>query len=157
MGTNSADQESSERQGLIPRFIFDLFENLKEASDGKKEATRTWEVSVSFLEIYGEEVYDLLSNATRERHSLAVRENEAGSVFVQGQQEVSKAPCHVLISKNHLIDSFLLLAQGARRLCPKRAGYTGAGIKAAYHSLNGNERWVFAVACSFHNRPAAAH
>jgi len=89
MGTNSADQESSERQGLIPRFICDLFENLggdSAVATADKES-RAYDVSVSFLEIYGEDVYDLLSGS-RERHSLAVRENEAGSVFVQGQREV---------------------------------------------------------------------
>jgi kinesin family protein 4/21/27 len=49
---------------------------------------------VSFLEIYGEDVYDLsmaaISNrggSNLERPSLPVRENDSGMVFVQGLQE----------------------------------------------------------------------
>ena len=62
-------------------------------------------VAISFLEIYGEDVYDLIGSgsvsggvgaggcatntSTKDRPSLPVREDEAGHVFVQGHNEVS--------------------------------------------------------------------
>ena len=47
---------------------------------------------MSFLEIYGEDVYDLSgesNNCSSEKESLHVRENDAGLVFVQGLHEVN--------------------------------------------------------------------
>ena len=132
MGTSDMSQDDEEEQGLIPRFITDLFENLKEQeqqeNDGATNSTATDSVSstvvraqssansrhkakitVSFLEIYGEDVFDLMpadsSSAagngngresismsthmcSKDRSSLPVREDEKGGVFVQGQSEV---------------------------------------------------------------------
>lgn len=82
MGSSGANLDCQDNQGLIPRFVSDLFENLDQSIDAK--------VRVSFLEIYGEDIYDLLSSSSRgmERPSLPVRENDQGLVFVQGQQEL---------------------------------------------------------------------
>jgi hypothetical protein len=86
MGTadNSGNDPNSE--GLIPRFVCDLFDNLD--SYNKKEEGSV-KVKVSFLEIYGEDVYDLLGDARHgDRMSLPVRENDTGAVFVQGLQDM---------------------------------------------------------------------
>jgi len=100
MGTNNSDDDTGDNQGLIPRFIFDLFENLTESSESEK---RTFKVSVSFMEIYGEDVYDLLSSyangktactSTSDKPSLQVRENEQGHVFVQGLHESNALTAH---------------------------------------------------------------
>jgi len=97
MGTNDYSVDDKENQGLIPRFLFDLFENLNDQSAANKSEIRSHSVLVSFLEIYGEDVYDLLgyqsnrntsSTGVNDRPSLSVRENEHGHVFVQGQQEI---------------------------------------------------------------------
>ena len=130
MGTAEM-QDDCEMQGLIPRFVTDLFENLRlqdggsssggssnsylqtdlcgstadstadqDAADGhglncpsppQTQAQAATRVSISFLEIYGEEVYDLIGSPNghrAERPSLPVREDENGHVFVQGQAEV---------------------------------------------------------------------
>jgi hypothetical protein len=55
-----------------------------------KLAHTYFQVRVSFLEIYGEDVFDLsfsANNRSTERPSLPVRENDQGMVFVQGLQE----------------------------------------------------------------------
>jgi len=108
MGTSEL-QEEPELQGLIPRFVTDLFETLKQnaaataarpssptgGSGGNAEASHKTRVAINFLEIYGEDVYDLIGASSArqpvgstERPPLPVREDEAGHVFVQGQQEV---------------------------------------------------------------------
>lgn len=76
-----------ESEGLIPRFLHQLFAQLNgaDSADGHQ-------VSVSFLEIYGEEIHDLLSDHARANQdegsqSLQLRESKSG-VWVQGLTEV---------------------------------------------------------------------
>lgn len=93
MGTSDSTIDSEGCEGLIPRFVFDLFANLagqgSAQSDGAKYSQAV--VSVSFMEIYGEDVFDLIPEDGRsggERPPLLVRENEAGCVVVQGLQQI---------------------------------------------------------------------
>jgi hypothetical protein len=93
MGTSDINSIDIENQGLIPRFVNDLFENLNQPQEGDQKTV--YKIKASFLEIYGEDVFDLLSvnspssrNDLNNRPSLAVREDEAGHVFVQGQNEL---------------------------------------------------------------------
>lgn len=94
MGTGDAPIDDTETQGLIPRFISDLFDNINHNQLEGKEDMQC-KVSVAFLEIYGEDVFDLLVDSPSgyksisERPSLAVRENDQGHVFVQGQNDVT--------------------------------------------------------------------
>lgn len=87
MGTSDVSNHDVSSLGLIPRFVNDLFQNLNDPEDQQI----TYKVKASFLEIYGEDVYDLLvsqpSSHLMSRSSLAVREDEHGHVFVQGQLE----------------------------------------------------------------------
>lgn len=50
-------------------------------------------MKVSFLEIYGEDVYDLSGESANsnssEKESLHIRENDTGLVFVQGLHEAT--------------------------------------------------------------------
>ncbi|TDH69477.1 hypothetical protein CCR75_005881 [Bremia lactucae] len=73
-------------EGLIPRFLHHLFALLQDAGN-------IAQLSVSYLEIYGEDIYDLLDNAsgTRRLESLQLRENAKKGVWVQGLTEVSVA------------------------------------------------------------------
>jgi hypothetical protein len=91
MGTSEA-VDGSDYQGLIPRFMADLFENINNPSHDGVEKIET-KVAVSFIEIYGEEVYDLFNRTktpiSAERPTLAVREDDGGKVFVQGAVEES--------------------------------------------------------------------
>lgn len=90
--TRVGGEANEDTEGLLPRFVSDLFENLKDLADHERIQSK---IKVSFLEIYGEDVHDLVSDSTGrvERPSLPVRENDQGQVFVQGllEQDVSSA------------------------------------------------------------------
>ncbi|KAF8169839.1 P-loop containing nucleoside triphosphate hydrolase protein [Mycena galopus ATCC 62051] len=68
--------------GVIPRVVEALFAKAAAASSATGETEKT-EITVSYIEIYKDDVYDLL--VTRENApKLPVRENESGMVFVAG-------------------------------------------------------------------------
>ncbi len=101
MGSEAHTQpEGSPQVGLIPRFISDFFHRMnvkKEVSDeAQKKADSScrssgfesipptlldYHMKASFLEVYGEDVYDLLDS---ERKSLPLREDSAGGVVIAG-------------------------------------------------------------------------
>jgi len=67
--------------GLIPRFLNDVFQQLqtkKELSDSHHQALLEYMVQVSFLEVYEENVYDLLDKS---RQSLSLREDDSKGVI----------------------------------------------------------------------------
>jgi hypothetical protein len=73
-------------EGLIPRFLHHLFAKLNESGSN-------FQLSVSFLEIYGEEIHDLLETpgakrSNRRAEPLQLRENKKNGVWVQGLTEV---------------------------------------------------------------------
>ena len=73
MGSEAhTELHQSESTGLIPRFMNDLFRNV----DGKE-----CQISTSFLEVYGEDVHDLLDPL---RKSLPLREDSSNSVVCPG-------------------------------------------------------------------------
>ena len=74
--------------GLIPRFMSDVFgylEQRKKETDAGIDKTGQnlleYRVSASFLEVYGEDVHDLLD---KDRKTLPLREDANGGVVVQG-------------------------------------------------------------------------
>lgn len=86
----------NESDGLIPRFMADIFTMLiqrKEASEkavlklagsssGRgSDALIDFSLSASFLEVYGEDIHDLLDE---DRQSLPIREDSNGEVIVKG-------------------------------------------------------------------------
>mmetsp|Transcript_14008 Transcript_14008/g.19620 ORF Transcript_14008/g.19620 Transcript_14008/m.19620 type:complete len:731 (+) Transcript_14008:49-2241(+) len=68
-----------EMDGLIPRACVDLFAQIKERCDGNAK------VELSYLEIYNEEIKDLLNPS--EDQKLAVRETLNGEIYVSGLTE----------------------------------------------------------------------
>ena len=87
MGSEAhTDPEAPSHVGLIPRFITDFFlemERKKELSD-KGEASQVligYEFHASFLEVYGEDVFDLLDP---NRKSLPLREDSNGGIVISG-------------------------------------------------------------------------
>ncbi|RUS86561.1 hypothetical protein EGW08_005700 [Elysia chlorotica] len=71
---------SQEDSGLIPRFCNALFSRLSENSSA------SYQVKVSYLEIYNERVRDLLkqsNNNTKSTHNLRVREHPSDGPYVQ--------------------------------------------------------------------------
>jgi hypothetical protein len=90
MGTSDITYQDTENQGLISRFVADLFANLNASKD--EGELLSFAVKASNLEIYGEEVFDLLDSGSAapnplQRVSLKVRE-DGGKFFVQGLKEV---------------------------------------------------------------------
>lgn len=86
------------RQGLIPRFMSDIFKSLHQRkiqnpsspnkeniSDNQSSQLIDYKVSASFLEVYGENIHDLLSEDSRQ--ILPLREDEAGKIVVVGLKE----------------------------------------------------------------------
>jgi Kinesin motor domain len=83
MGSASDTRITTEQQGIIPRVIKHLFQLVeqKEASD----PTSTYKIQVQFLEIYGEDIKDLLDHTKTSK--VTIRETSAGDVFVVGARE----------------------------------------------------------------------
>lgn len=79
MGTTSS-MENGENIGIIPRAVKDIFNSIKKSTDAK------YSVKISFLEIYKEEIFDLLSN-NREKDNITVRENFDGGIKIIGLTE----------------------------------------------------------------------
>ena len=91
MGTNTTSLESDFKQGIIPRavkMIFDEIENRR----SKMEFT----VKVSFIEIYNEEIRDLLDPQGQSK--IVVREFSRGVPSLCGQQEVQVVNSETILS-----------------------------------------------------------
>jgi hypothetical protein len=73
----------SEDDGIIPRACVDLFRNVQDKCDGNAR------VDLSYLEIYNEEIRDLLATASGDTtsHDLKIRETLHGEVYVSGLTE----------------------------------------------------------------------
>jgi hypothetical protein len=95
MGSEAhSEPESLSHSGLIPRFLADIFGQLharKQSSknphtgspveDESGQVLLSYEISASFLEVYGEDVHDLLD---RDRKSLPLREDANGGIVIAG-------------------------------------------------------------------------
>ncbi|CEP07147.1 hypothetical protein [Parasitella parasitica] len=69
MGTGLESAVNPEHEGIVPRCIVDLFRNLQERSESNSEFQH--EVYVSFLELYNEELIDLLSPQLQQQVNAA--------------------------------------------------------------------------------------
>lgn len=86
MGSAAAtftEEEEKEEDGMIPRACIDLFENVEKKCDGNCR------VELSYLEIYNEEIRDLLAatTTTTPNQNLKIRETLEGEVYVSGLTE----------------------------------------------------------------------
>ena len=100
MATLDLPASAQARLGLIPRFMKDIFQHLKSThfcegdnNGGGQEGNTAYEVKASFLEVYGEDVHDLLTDddCDHENHSrsaLPLREDGNGTVSVVGLKSV---------------------------------------------------------------------
>ncbi|KAL0232320.1 hypothetical protein PCE1_002662 [Barthelona sp. PCE] len=71
----------SDRRGLTPRAVEYIFERLNGLDC-------EWELSCSFLELYREKIYDLLSQKSYGEKGLSVRENSKGEIIVLNSTDV---------------------------------------------------------------------
>lgn len=87
MGTAVHGSTVTENDGMIPRCCVDLFDCIAEKCDGNAK------VELSYLEIYNEEIRDLLAEAEK---PLKIRETLDGEVYVSGQeQRVVNSPVEI--------------------------------------------------------------
>lgn len=70
--------------GVIPRAVDQLFSLLAAAP-----ATETCRLRISYLEIYNDELKDLLHPHSVAGRGMGIREDAAGGIFVQGEREGS--------------------------------------------------------------------
>ncbi|KIY36221.1 kinesin family member 21A [Cryptococcus gattii E566] len=94
--------EFTSRTGLIPRIVQTIFER---AEDNRRKygPGASWEARLSFLELYNEEIIDLLSGAGI---SISIREERDGRIVWSGVREVSV---------RSLSDVMKLLQEGSTR------------------------------------------
>eukprot|EP00347_Sterkiella_histriomuscorum_P016618 403352497 len=123
MGTGSTSGLLEEQIGIVPRvfqFIFDELDRRKRMSSFSEFA-----IKVSFLELYNEELHDLLdpvmvgNHASKSTKELLIKEKN-GNIYVQGLKEEpvqSKEECLMLLNKgiSHRTTSATLMNEGSSR------------------------------------------
>eukprot|EP00794_Sanderia_malayensis_P005442 gene5442-6121_t len=100
---NKFTWEEDPLAGIIPRAMHQLFERLSQQEDCAEFSAR-----ISFLEIYNEELFDLLGTSSLDCQKLRIFEDSAkkGSVVVQGLEEV------IVHDRNEVYD---ILERGAQK------------------------------------------
>ncbi|GAX79184.1 hypothetical protein CEUSTIGMA_g6624.t1 [Chlamydomonas eustigma] len=80
--TMSGDLRHFQRRGLIPQAIHHIFRDIDMRVD------KMYTVHVSYLEIYNDQMYDLLSDKPGSNESLAILEDSHGGSYVRGLTKV---------------------------------------------------------------------
>ena len=81
MGTAYKADTSQEMEGVIPRAVRDIFEAMKEKD-------MEFKVTVSFIELYNEQLFDLLSSKARKEDAMVdIREDGKGGIKIPGLTE----------------------------------------------------------------------
>ncbi|KAK5873789.1 hypothetical protein PBY51_018797 [Eleginops maclovinus] len=83
-------------KGLVPKLCDRLFQSIRENQD-----TRQCQVFFSMLEIYNEQVVDLLSRGTRTPGGLRVREEQQRGFYVEGLRTI---PCDNAVQVEQLME-----------------------------------------------------
>ncbi|KAF7593292.1 hypothetical protein BBP40_011671 [Aspergillus hancockii] len=115
MGTSGPNEQSSQGMGIIPRAAQYLFEKLEgpskhnrnsstglrtparysissTSSFGKQNVERTWQMKATYVEIYNEQLRDLLvpdSMPGSERSTVTIREDTKGRIIPTGLHQVN--------------------------------------------------------------------
>merc|ERR1711974_521871 len=83
MGTAyTAGEDADEMRGIIPRALEDIFGSIAEAKN------TDFLVKISFLELYKEHLYDLLSLKKKEEANVDIREDPKYGIVLAGQTEM---------------------------------------------------------------------
>ena len=85
MGTAGRSMNSGD-YGIVPRIIEEVFQK-KEAIEGENEGN-TVMIRVSFLEIYGDTVRDLLEFDQAASKEVLIRSDEKGGVKIIGHKQI---------------------------------------------------------------------
>ena len=88
MGTTDNFSIPSESKGIIPRAMESLFSSM----NSPQYKTRNFSIKVSFVEIYNEDLIDLLSEQTQQtdesKPQVMIREDSRGNILLSGLQEM---------------------------------------------------------------------
>ena len=101
MGTSMDTCDMTEDMGIIPRASFKLFEEIsyRETQDNEYK----YRISIQFLEIYGDDIRDLLAPptpfTTNTTTKLVLRETTAGDVTVVGAHEEPVSTSEALMTQ----------------------------------------------------------
>ena len=147
MGSGSIEGVPSEELGVVPRVVAQVFDQL-DASPSDTE----WSLRVSYLEIYNEQVKDLLHPRTPPS-SISIREDASGGIFVQGvcEEEVHTAEellrCLEIGSASRTTGSTLMNEHSSRShslftIMIQRRDGAGTELASKFHlvDLAGSER-----------------
>ncbi|GAA6004770.1 hypothetical protein JCM10207_001008 [Rhodosporidiobolus poonsookiae] len=88
MGTDRLGVEEEadpERQGITPRAVAEIFQRLDEA---QRKGGVSFSAKVSYIEIYNEELLDLLAGEADVRPTVQIREDKTHGIIWQGLREV---------------------------------------------------------------------
>mmetsp|Transcript_1165 Transcript_1165/g.1891 ORF Transcript_1165/g.1891 Transcript_1165/m.1891 type:complete len:1638 (+) Transcript_1165:189-5102(+) len=83
MGSASNLRLSEEEYGIIPRVAHHVFDTVEQQETD--DPNSTYRVRIQFLEIYGEEIRDLLDPTNTAK--VTIRETPAGGVYISGARE----------------------------------------------------------------------
>src|SRR2546421_4009703 len=85
MGTSDNESIEPDDKGIIPRAVSTLFSSMNSA----QYKTRKFSIKVSFIEIYNEDLIDLLGEGEGEsRPQVLIREDSKGNILWSGLQEI---------------------------------------------------------------------
>ncbi|XP_037030847.1 chromosome-associated kinesin KIF4 isoform X2 [Bradysia coprophila] len=82
MGTTFDGNSDPEHLGVIPRAVSDIFENIECMPE------HDFDVHCSFMELYQEQLYDLLSTKEREQNIVDIREDNNKEIVIPNLTEV---------------------------------------------------------------------
>jgi hypothetical protein len=83
MGSSSDMLTTDELAGIIPRVTYTLFETVQQRE--AEDPNSSYKILVQFIEIYGEDIRDLLDHTKTSK--VSVRESVNGDVFISGAKE----------------------------------------------------------------------
>ncbi|CAO3623053.1 unnamed protein product [Cunninghamella echinulata] len=88
LGTSIESFGDKEAQGMVQRFAYTLFDRL-ENNNKNKTKKNNYQLYVSFMELYNEELLDLLSSTKKEEQTHpAIHEDIQGHIYCTGLKEV---------------------------------------------------------------------
>ncbi|XP_070494401.1 chromosome-associated kinesin KIF4 [Chironomus tepperi] len=83
MGTVFDGDWTSNKVGIIPRALRDIFQSVR-----KMEDHSTISITCSFMELYRETLYDLLTDRSRDQSVCEIREDGAKGIIINGLCEI---------------------------------------------------------------------
>lgn len=86
--TSEADDAlGEERLGITPRAVAEIFERMRDVTKETKGGT-TFTAKLSYIEIYNEDLIDLLAGDVDVRPTVQIREDKSGNIIWSGLREV---------------------------------------------------------------------